>query len=121
MPSFPTISLPDSGPSGQTIAVAHDPPRISLHSIQDGQEERTLPVPMSLNASRQSLRITGIWWFQQECKVTHSAIPDIFKRNETIVRAYNWRGGERFDLMRKFADRHCPLNFENITSSRSFA
>lgn len=101
--------------------MAHDPPRISLHSIQDGQEERTLPVSMSLNASRQLLRIVGIWWFQQESKVTHSAIPDIFKRNETIVRAYSWQRGERFDLMREFADRYCSLNFEDITSSRPFA
>lgn len=102
--------------------MAHDPPRISLHSIQDGQEERTLPVVMPLSASRRSSRIIGIWWFQQERKITQSAIPDIFKRNETIVRAYNWQGGgELFDLMREFADRYCPFDSEDITSPRPFA
>lgn len=74
--------------TGQSIAVAHDPPRITLHSIQDGHEERVLPVAISSNISRRSFRITGIWWFQDEPDVNTGSIPDMFKRNGTIVRAH---------------------------------
>jgi anaphase-promoting complex subunit 4 len=75
--------------SGQSIAVAHDPPRITLHSIQDGQEERALPVVTPSNTLRRSFCITGLWWFREEQMVTISSIPDMFKRNNTIVRASN--------------------------------
>src|ERR1700683_1834209 len=44
-------------PLGQSIAVAHDPPRITLHSIQDGQEEHVLPVVTPSNTPRRSSRI----------------------------------------------------------------
>jgi anaphase-promoting complex subunit 4 len=74
-------------PPGQSIAVAHDPPRISLHSIQDGQEERVLAIVTPSNTLRRSFRVTGIWWFQEEQNVTTSSIPDMFKRNNMIVRA----------------------------------
>jgi anaphase-promoting complex subunit 4 len=70
--------------SGQSIAVAHDPPRITLHSVQDGIEERSLSVSVSVTSPR--LHITGIWWFQEEKHVKESSIPDIFKRNDLIVR-----------------------------------
>jgi anaphase-promoting complex subunit 4 len=76
-------------PSGQSIAVAHDPPRITLHSIQDGQEEHVLPVVTPSNTLRRSSRITGVWWFQEEQNVKTSSIPDMFRRNNTIVRASN--------------------------------
>lgn len=72
-------------PDGQSIALAHDPPRITLHSIQDGHEERVLPVVMPSNTSRRSFRITGIWWYQDEQKVDPSSIPDMFKRNGIVT------------------------------------
>ncbi|KAK7064216.1 DEAD-domain-containing protein [Favolaschia claudopus] len=67
-------------PDGQSIAVAHNPPRITLHSIQDGHEERAL----SLGGPQGSSQITDIWWFRTEKTVPVKAIPDIFKRNGLI-------------------------------------
>jgi hypothetical protein len=87
--------------SGQSVAVAHDPPRITLHSIQDGQEERVLPSETASNTLRRSYRITGLWWFQEEHKVTTSSIPDMFGRNNAIVRASNfqkWSKDNRFNV-----------------------
>lgn len=72
---------------GQSIAVAHNPPRITLHSIQDGQEERALPIVIPSNILRRVFHITGVWWFEEERGVTSSSIPDIFKRNNVIVRS----------------------------------
>ncbi|KAF8216223.1 anaphase-promoting complex, cyclosome, subunit 4-domain-containing protein [Mycena galopus ATCC 62051] len=66
-------------PDGQSIAVAHDPPRVTLHSVQDGHEERSLVL------SRSSGRITDVWWFRTEKTIDVKAIPDIFKRNGLIV------------------------------------
>ncbi|KAJ7786332.1 anaphase-promoting complex, cyclosome, subunit 4-domain-containing protein [Mycena metata] len=65
-------------PDGQSIAVAHDPPRVTLHSVQDGHEERSLPLP-SLSG-----HITDVWWFTTEKTVSVKVIPDIFKRNGLI-------------------------------------
>ncbi|KAJ6575135.1 anaphase-promoting complex, cyclosome, subunit 4-domain-containing protein [Mycena capillaripes] len=68
-------------PDGQSIAVAHDPPRVTLHSVQDGHEERFLPLSSSPTGSG---RITDVWWFRTEKTVSVKAIPDIFKRNGLI-------------------------------------
>ncbi|KAJ7591382.1 anaphase-promoting complex, cyclosome, subunit 4-domain-containing protein [Mycena floridula] len=68
-------------PDGQTIAVAHDPPSITLHSVQDGHEERILPP----STSGSPYNLTAMWWFRQEKKVETSTIPDIFKRNDVIT------------------------------------
>ncbi|KAJ7487618.1 anaphase-promoting complex, cyclosome, subunit 4-domain-containing protein [Mycena galericulata] len=68
-------------PDGQSIAIAHDPPRVTLHSVQDGHEERSLPVSVLSDASSH---ITNVWWFRTEKTVSVKAIPDIFKRNGLI-------------------------------------
>ncbi|KAJ7783806.1 anaphase-promoting complex, cyclosome, subunit 4-domain-containing protein [Mycena maculata] len=67
-------------PDGQSIAVAHDPPRVTLHSVQDGHEERTL----SVSFPSDTTRITDLWWFRAEKTVNVKVIPDIFKRNGLI-------------------------------------
>jgi len=78
-------------PIGQSVAVIHNPPRITLHSVQDGSEERVLQITVPKNPSLQSnpvptsLHATGARWFQQEKKAVTTAIPDIFKRNDVIV------------------------------------
>ncbi|KAF7320323.1 DEAD-domain-containing protein [Mycena kentingensis (nom. inval.)] len=64
-------------PDGQSIAVVHDPPRITLHSIQDGHEERALNVATTG-------RVRHVWWFPAEKKVEVKAVPDILKRNGLI-------------------------------------
>ncbi|KAJ7181678.1 anaphase-promoting complex, cyclosome, subunit 4-domain-containing protein [Mycena crocata] len=68
-------------PDGQSIAVAHDPPRVTLHSVQDGHEERSLVVSIPSDAPRH---ITNVWWFRTEKTVSVKSIPDIFKRNGLI-------------------------------------
>ncbi|KAJ3754331.1 anaphase-promoting complex, cyclosome, subunit 4-domain-containing protein [Lentinula raphanica] len=65
----------------QTIAVAHDPPSITLHSIQDGHSERVISIPCS---DEPIPHLTDIWWFPQE-KPEKSPIPDIFRRNNVIT------------------------------------
>ncbi|KIY52751.1 hypothetical protein FISHEDRAFT_55726 [Fistulina hepatica ATCC 64428] len=68
------------GPDGQSIAVAHDPPRISLHSLQNGQEEKSIAI-----TDASSSHLTGIWWFKHVKPLTNNVIPDIFKRNDVLT------------------------------------
>jgi hypothetical protein len=67
---------------GQAIALIHHPPRITIHSIQDGREEHSPPFVDQLP---ESARLTGVWWFTDERKAEVDAIPDIFKRGLDIV------------------------------------
>lgn len=76
---------------GQTIAVAHDPPRITLHSIQDGHQERLLPIstispPVGVMCTT---RLTGVWWSMQKKQDGTNRIPDIFKRGNDVVSVTN--------------------------------
>ncbi|KAH7930991.1 hypothetical protein BV22DRAFT_1027754 [Leucogyrophana mollusca] len=71
--------------SGQTIAVAHDPPRITLHSVQDGRMERSLPIISPLPSEQKPIRIRGLWWFPGKQDISMDSIPDIFKRNDTTT------------------------------------
>lgn len=68
--------------SGQSIAVVHDPPLITIHSMQDGSEERIL----ALETRSREVRASRVWWFpsKRSDKINPSA-PDIFKRNGLIV------------------------------------
>jgi anaphase-promoting complex subunit 4 len=84
---LPSSACSDVLSLGQSIAVAHDPPRITLHSIQDGREERRLSVGIQLNAQRRSCHVTGMWWFREEKLSANGSIPDIFRRGAVIVRA----------------------------------
>ncbi|KAG2023470.1 hypothetical protein CC2G_001122 [Coprinopsis cinerea AmutBmut pab1-1] len=71
-------------PDGQTIACMLDPPRVSLHSIQDGRIVTRLP--LQLPATKLRNQLEGIWWFCPPPKpVQNSIIPDIFKRNNIIT------------------------------------
>ena len=67
---------------GQSIAVAHSPPRITLHSLQNGNEEHCLPIQSS---SRAHSCITGLWWFKKDYKSHKHAQPDMFRRGNTVV------------------------------------
>ena len=67
--------------AGQAIALIHHPPRITIHSIQDGREEHSPPFVDQLS---ESARLTGVWWFNDERQEVDS-IPDIFKRGLDIV------------------------------------
>jgi anaphase-promoting complex subunit 4 len=71
--------------SAQTIVVAHDPPCITLHSVQDGSQEGVLQIQIPANVYRRTSRVTRVSWFKDERIVARSSIPDIFRRNSLIV------------------------------------
>lgn len=77
-----------SSGTGQSVAVAHDPPKITLHSVQDGQKQLTLPVNPS--STTRPFRITGLWWFRDEKLTSINTIPDIFKRRGVIVKRFGF-------------------------------
>jgi len=68
-------------PDGQAIALIHHPPRITVHSVQDGHEEHSPPLVHKLS---ESARLKGVWWFKNEKHVEVDSIPDIFKRGSDI-------------------------------------
>lgn len=76
-----SVQTDASSTKGQSIAVVHNPPSITLHSVQDGREERVLP----LANPDHSFKLTNIWWFRHEKIQVQTSIPDIFKRNDLIV------------------------------------
>ena len=63
---------------GQTIVIAHQPPHITFHSIQNGRE--TMAISLD---SREPL--TALYWFQKENKKSKVAYPDLMKRGEIVV------------------------------------
>lgn len=67
--------------------MAHNPPRVTLHSIQDGHPERVIPLTVTHDpiAPTRTVAPSKIWWFMQEKKESTSDIPDIFKRGFDIV------------------------------------
>ncbi|KIJ27172.1 hypothetical protein M422DRAFT_784993, partial [Sphaerobolus stellatus SS14] len=70
-------------PDGMSILISHHPPRLSIHSIQDGRQERSVPFPSE--AKGPEFRVTGVWWFKYEnIKKKGPEMPDFFKRNKTI-------------------------------------
>ncbi|KAF4572895.1 hypothetical protein EYR36_007405 [Pleurotus pulmonarius] len=72
-------------PDGQTIAVAHNPPGLTLHSMQDGHEERVLLLDQIHSSTLHAPRITGLWWTQDSRKQTGVPVADIFRRNNVIT------------------------------------
>lgn len=71
---------------GQTIAIAHNPPRITIHSIHDGHMQRSFPVHVSGLLAPYSFQLTGMWWSRKEpVAEKKGSIPDIFKRDGIIV------------------------------------
>ncbi|PPQ64261.1 hypothetical protein CVT24_008399, partial [Panaeolus cyanescens] len=73
-------------PDGQGIALALDPPAVTVHSIQDGKTLLTLPVSKPPLDEDATLSLTGIYWFKDiKQHQKKSKIPDIFKRNDTIT------------------------------------
>ncbi|KAF8078603.1 anaphase-promoting complex, cyclosome, subunit 4-domain-containing protein [Lyophyllum atratum] len=75
------VGLAWSPDAGQTIAVVHHPPQVTLHSLQDGTKLLTLPT----EAPALSCHIVGAWWFRDERSVSAHSIPDIFKRNDIVT------------------------------------
>lgn len=97
--------------TGQIIGVAHDPPSITLHSVQDGHEEHCLPIS---TLPGYVYHFTSVWWFHQEKVVATKSIPDIFKRNDVIVSHLTQCVRYPFDAC---IDRHNALYSQNVTSA----
>jgi len=73
--------------AGMSILISHHPPRLSIHSIQDGRQERSVSFPLVSNGSATDFRVTGVWWLKHENPPRKEPeMPDFFKRNKTIVR-----------------------------------
>ncbi|KAF8641031.1 hypothetical protein AX17_000676 [Amanita inopinata Kibby_2008] len=72
-------------PDGQSVAILHDPPLITLHSVQDGKRLLVLATPSPPSSVRRLPHLLGIWWFREDKRLKSSAIPDIFKRNDVIT------------------------------------
>ena len=54
---------------------------MTLHSLQDGQQERTL----SISSNSGDNKLTGIWWLREYRAEKKASIPDMFKRGGDIV------------------------------------
>ncbi|THV04922.1 hypothetical protein K435DRAFT_835171 [Dendrothele bispora CBS 962.96] len=97
-------------PDGQSIAIAQHPPSVSLHSLQDGHEERSISLPFN-----EGTTITGVWWFRHEKIVEAHPVPDIFRRNDVIT-------GSSHSIL-----RNLPLldslqeNSQQVTATNIFA
>ncbi|KAF8898719.1 anaphase-promoting complex, cyclosome, subunit 4-domain-containing protein, partial [Infundibulicybe gibba] len=72
-------------PDGQSIAVAQNPPRVSLYALEDGQEILTLPIAEMPPPHGRLGRINAIWWFQDEKRTDTTPVPDIFRRGDVIT------------------------------------
>ena len=65
------------------IAVAHHPPLVTLHSIQDGRQERTLSIPTE--DSTKPAKLSRLLWFKEHRQEKRPSIPDIFRRQNVVV------------------------------------
>ncbi|KAK2461900.1 hypothetical protein APHAL10511_006363 [Amanita phalloides] len=72
-------------PDGQSVAILHDPPQITLHSVQDGKRLLVVPIPKPSTSMQPMPHLTAIWWFHDDKTQRPSSIPDIFQRNDVIT------------------------------------
>ncbi|PFH54494.1 hypothetical protein AMATHDRAFT_134140 [Amanita thiersii Skay4041] len=80
------VAWSPDGTGGQSVVVLHDPPQITLHSVQDGRRLMQLPILSGTTPQiHRQPHFTGIWWFRDDKAQKTSAIPDIFKRNDVIT------------------------------------
>ncbi|KZS92983.1 hypothetical protein SISNIDRAFT_92439 [Sistotremastrum niveocremeum HHB9708] len=66
-------------PDGQSIIVAHHPPRLSMHSIQTGRAEPSMTISIP---SSHDLRLTNIWWIKDPLDTLEeeTEFPDLLSR-----------------------------------------
>ncbi|KAI0757002.1 anaphase-promoting complex, cyclosome, subunit 4-domain-containing protein [Daedaleopsis nitida] len=67
-------------PDVQSIAVVSNPAMVTIHSIQNGAVERSIPI-----TDDRRIELKGVWWFREEKKVIGNGLPDIFKRGDNIT------------------------------------
>ncbi|KAG5722502.1 ATP-dependent RNA helicase DRS1 [Termitomyces sp. T112] len=70
-------------PDGQSIVAVHNPPLVTLHSLQDGTIQFTLSLHQVLNS--QPRKMIGVWWFCDIRLAKTRSIPDILRRNDIIA------------------------------------
>ncbi|KAL0071986.1 hypothetical protein AAF712_000909 [Marasmius tenuissimus] len=107
----------DWSPDGQSIAVAHDPPAITIHSVQDGHEERALSVNQPVG---EPSKFTGVWWRSQE-KPVQTPTPDIFRRNNIIVYRECTLHSQNSSFARRPAGRFSSIKLNVLSATDLFA
>ena len=68
---------------GQSVAILHDPPTVTIYSIQDGK--KMVSIPIRDRHFPRAGKPSGVWWLKNQEKSIREAIPDIFKRDGLIV------------------------------------
>ena len=99
---------------GLSFLLSHHPPRLSIHSIQDGRQERSVSFSPT---SHPDFRVTEVWWFRHENPPQKGPeLPDFFKRNKTIVRLYTFiTKCVLIDMCAHGSARLCTLTIKNAT------
>ncbi|KAG6879286.1 hypothetical protein C0992_003890 [Termitomyces sp. T32_za158] len=70
-------------PDGQLIAAVQNPPLVTLHSLQDGTRQYTLPINQLLKSI--PCKMIGAWWFRDARPASINSIPDILRRHGVIT------------------------------------
>ena len=110
--------------SGQIIAVACTPPRVSLISIQNGKQEATFDVsPRNARKWNENDYINGLWWFKTYKEQDRTAMPDLFRRDGIIVRAILLFIMKAFDTCNsiQLIARLSVVYPKNVAAAQSFA
>jgi len=64
-------------PSGRHIMVAHNPPRLTLHSLETGREQHNIDIPLI-----PAVTISDLWWLELSDKTfKNHAFPNFLGRN----------------------------------------
>ncbi|KIO23930.1 hypothetical protein M407DRAFT_26630 [Tulasnella calospora MUT 4182] len=72
------VNVAWSPDGGLQIAVAHDPPRLSFHSVHNGAELRSIPLQISQK------RLDGIWWMQGPDPVEPDGVTKLLRREGNV-------------------------------------
>ena len=105
---------------GHNIVMAHFPFRITLHSLENGREECSLPIELPSQSSPPW--ITDLFWLKKERKTNKNQMPEMFKRGNVIVSNYDNKSDILPGLIpcSEYTDRFCSFNPPHPAITRSF-
>ncbi|KAG9000900.1 hypothetical protein FRB93_012505 [Tulasnella sp. JGI-2019a] len=70
-------------PSGLEIAIAHHPPRLSIHSVHDGREIRSLVIPAPKDETLVP-KLAAVWWLEDAKSPEPDGLDILLCRNGNI-------------------------------------
>jgi len=77
---------------GLQIAVIHDPPRLSFHSVHDGREIRSIEIASD---TTNSITLSGVWWLngnagttEEQDSTSAEAFSGPLRRDNVIVSGF---------------------------------